>query len=90
VPDRVALRIQRVQEQTRVRHGYWGRERRSCRFGDVSPSRGGANERGAENIPARYRWYIQHYFEHPESGQKYFLRWDKLDSGNRVRAQHSR
>jgi hypothetical protein len=70
VPDRVALESNGFKEQTRVRMDA-GTGTAQLPVRDASPQ-GVAVTNGAEqeNIPARYRWYVQHYFEHPESGQK--------------------
>jgi len=70
VPDRVALESNGFKEQTRVRiDGGTGTARLPVR--DVSPQAVAVtNGAEQENIPARYRLYVQHYFEHPESGQK--------------------
>jgi hypothetical protein len=70
VPDRVALESNGFKEQTRVRMDA-GTGTAQLPVRDLSPQ-GMAVTNGAEqeNIPARYRWYVQHYFEHSESGQK--------------------
>ena len=70
VPDRVALESNGFKEQTRVRmDGGTGTARLPVR--DVSPQAVAVtNGAEQENIPARYRLYVQHYFEHPDSGQK--------------------
>ena len=70
VPDRVALESNGFKEQTRVRMDA-GTGTAQLPVRDVSPQAVAVtNGAEQENIPARYRWYIQHYFEHPESGQK--------------------
>ena len=70
VPDRVALESNGFKEQTRVRMDT-GTGTAQLPVRDVSPQAVAVtNGAEQENIPARYRWYIQHYFEHPESGQK--------------------
>jgi hypothetical protein len=70
VPDRVALESNGFKEQTRMRMDSGaGVARLPVR--DVSPQAVAVtNGAEQENIPARYRWYVQHYFEHPENGQK--------------------
>ena len=70
VPDRVALESNGFKEQTRVRMDN-GTGTAMLPIRDVSPSAVAVtNGAEQENIPARYRLYVQHYFEHPESGQK--------------------
>jgi len=70
VPDRVALESNGFKEQTRVRMDA-GTGTAQLPVRDVSPQAVAVtNGAEQENIPARYRWYIQHYFEHPEAGQK--------------------
>ena len=70
VPDRVALESNGFKEQTRMRiDGGTGTARVPAR--DVSPQAVAVtNGAEQENIPARYRLYVQRYFEHPENGQK--------------------
>ena len=70
VPDRVALESNGFKEKTRVRMDT-GTGTAQLPVRDVSPQAVAVtNGAEQENIPARYRWYVQHYFEHPESGQK--------------------
>jgi len=70
VPDRVALESNGFKEQTRVRMDA-GTGTAQLPVRDVVPQAVAVtNGAEQENIPARYRWYIQHYFEHPEGGQK--------------------
>jgi len=70
VPDRVALESNGFKEQTHVRMDT-GTGTAQLPVRDVSPQAVAVtNGAEQENIPARYRWYIQHYFEHPDSGQK--------------------
>jgi hypothetical protein len=70
VPDRVALESNGFKEKTRM-HIDNGTGTARLRMGDLSPQvvavTNGAEQ---ENIPARYRLYVQHYFEHAENGQK--------------------
>jgi hypothetical protein len=70
VPDRVALESTGFKEQTRMRvDAGTGTARLPVR--DVSPQTAAVtNGAEQENIPARYRLYVQHYFEHAENGQK--------------------
>jgi hypothetical protein len=70
VPDRVALESNGFKEKTHVRMDT-GTGTAQLPVRDVSPQAlAVTNGAEQENIPARYRWYIQHYFEHPDSGQK--------------------
>ena len=70
VPDRVALESNGFKEQTHVRMDA-GTGAAQLPVRDVSPqAMAVTNGAEQENIPARYRWYVQHYFEHPETGQK--------------------
>ena len=70
VPDRVALESNGFKEQTRMRvDNGTGTARLPVR--DASPQAVAVtNGAEQENIPARYRLYVQRYFEHPENGQK--------------------
>jgi hypothetical protein len=70
VPDRVALESTGFKDQTRMRmDNGTGVER--VPLTNVSPQAVAVtNGAEQENIPARYRWYVQHYFEHPDTGQK--------------------
>jgi hypothetical protein len=70
VPDRVALESNGFKEQTRVRMDP-GTGTAQLPVREISPQAVAVtNGAEQENIPARYRWYVQHYFEHPETGQK--------------------
>ena len=70
VPDRVALESNGFKEKTLVRMDN-GTGTAQLPIRDISPQAVAVtNGAEQENIPARYRWYVQHYFEHPESGQK--------------------
>lgn len=71
VPDRVALESNGFKEQVRVRiETGTGTARLPVR--DVSPTAVAViNGAEQENIPARYRLYVQRYFEHSDNnGQK--------------------
>jgi hypothetical protein len=77
VPDRVPLEATNYKEQIRMRmQTEAGTAQLATR--DVSPQ-GQAVVNGAEqeNIPARYRMYVQHYFEHTENAQP-----DSVPQGN--------
>jgi hypothetical protein len=69
VPDRVALEASGFKEQTRMKIATeTGTAQLAVR--DVAP-RQEAVTNGAEqeNIPARYRFYVQRYFEHTDNGK---------------------
>lgn len=70
VPDRVALEASGFKEQTRMKVAT---ETGAAHLavGNVSP-RQDAVTNGAEqeNIPARYRFYVQRYFEHADDGKQ--------------------
>jgi hypothetical protein len=70
VPERVALESNGFKERARMRIDT-GTGVARVPLRDVSPQAVAVtNGAEQENIPARYRWYVQHYFEHPENGQK--------------------
>jgi hypothetical protein len=70
VPDRVALESSGFKEQMRMRvETETGTAHLASR--DVSPQAGAAiNGAEQENIPPRYRLYVQRYFEHADSGKQ--------------------
>jgi hypothetical protein len=68
VPDRVALAPSGFKDPTRVRNntetGTAG-----LAVGNAAPQAVAViNGAEQEDIPARYRLYVQHYFEHPDNG----------------------
>ncbi len=69
VPDRVALEASGFKEQTRMKVATeTGTAQLAVR--DVSPRQDAAiNGAEQENIPARYRFYVQRYFEHADNGK---------------------
>jgi hypothetical protein len=69
VPDRVALEASGFKEQTRMKVATeTGTAQLAVR--DLSPQRDAViNGAEQENIPARYRFYVQHYFEHADNGK---------------------
>jgi hypothetical protein len=70
VPDRVALESNGFKEQTRMR---METETGTAQVGDRGlRAQGGTIINGAEqeNIPARYRLYVQRYFEHADSDNR--------------------
>ena len=69
VPDRVALEASGFKEQTRMKVAT---ETGTAQLGmrDVSPQQDAViNGAEQENIPARYRFYVQRYFEHVDNGK---------------------
>lgn len=69
VPDRVPLQTSAMKDQMRMRNGTeTGAAHLPTR--PVSPQAVAViNGREQEDIPARYRMYVQRYFEHADSGQ---------------------
>jgi hypothetical protein len=68
VPDRVALEASGFKEQTRMRvETETGTAKLGVRDGS-SQAAAVINGAEQENIPARYRLYVQHYFEHADTG----------------------
>jgi len=69
VPDRVALEASGFKEQTRMKVATeTGTAQLAVR--DVSPQQDAVtNGAEQENIPARYRFYVQRYFEHADNGK---------------------
>jgi hypothetical protein len=67
IPDRVALEASGFKEQTRMKvPTETGTAQLAVR--DVSPQQDAViNGSEQENIPARYRFYVQRYFEHADS-----------------------
>lgn len=70
VPDRVALEASGFKEQTRMKVATeTGTAQLSDR--DLSPQKDAVtNGAEQENIPARYRFYVQRYFEHADNGKR--------------------
>jgi hypothetical protein len=68
VPDRVALEASGFKEQTRMKVATeTGTAQLAVR--DLSPQQDAViNGAEQENIPARYRFYVQRYFEHADNG----------------------
>jgi len=70
VPDRIALESTGFKEQMRMRVDA-GTGTAQLPVREISPQAVAVtNGAEQENIPARYRLYVQHYFEHAENGQK--------------------
>jgi len=69
VPDRVALEASGFKEQTRMKVATeTGTAQLAVR--DLSPRQDAViNGAEQENIPARYRFYVQRYFEHADDGK---------------------
>lgn len=70
VPDRVALEASGFKEQTRMKVAT---ETGTAQLSDrgLSPQQDAVtNGAEQENIPARYRFYVQRYFEHADNGKQ--------------------
>jgi hypothetical protein len=69
VPDRVALEASGFKEQTRMKVATeTGTAQLAVR--DLTPKQDAVtNGAEQENIPARYRFYVQRYFEHADNGK---------------------
>ena len=70
VPDRVALEASGFKEQTRMKVAT---ETGTAQLGvrNISPQQDAViNGAEQENIPARYRFYVQRYFEHSNAGKQ--------------------
>jgi hypothetical protein len=69
IPDRVALEASGFKEQTRMKVATeTGTAQLAVR--DLSPKQDAVtNGAEQENIPARYRFYVQRYFEHADNGK---------------------
>jgi hypothetical protein len=70
VPDRVALEASGFKEQTRMKVAT---ETGTAQLADrgLSPQQDAVtNGAEQENIPARYRFYVQRYFEHADNGKQ--------------------
>ena len=70
VPDRVALESSTYKEQMRMRVDTEAGTSRMATNNVSSQSVAVVNGTEQENIPARYRMYVQRYFEHTETGQQ--------------------
>jgi len=70
VPDRVALESNGFKEQTRMRMDSGAGVAAAARPRCVSPGSGGDETAGSRKISRALPLYVQHYFEHPENGQK--------------------
>jgi hypothetical protein len=69
VPDRVALEASGFKEQTRMKVAT---DTGTAQLADrgLSPQQDAVtNGAEQENIPARYRFYVQRYFEHADNGK---------------------
>ena len=68
VPDRVALEASGYKEQTRMRVDTETGTAHMATQGASPQTEAVINGAEQENIPARYRLYVQRYFEHADSG----------------------
>jgi hypothetical protein len=69
VPDRVALESSNYKEQIHMRMNTEAGTAQMPTHDVSSQSTAVVNGAEQENIPARYRMYVQRYFEHVENGQ---------------------
>jgi hypothetical protein len=69
VPDRVALESSGFKDQTRMRVDTETGAAQLALRDSSSQSEAVINGAEQENIPARYRLYVQRYFEHAENGK---------------------
>jgi hypothetical protein len=67
VPDRVALESSTYKEQMRMRSETEAGTAKMAIHDGSSQSAAAVNGAEQENIPARYRMYVQRYFEHTET-----------------------
>jgi hypothetical protein len=69
VPDRVALEASGFKEQTRMKVETETGTAQLATNGAVPRQDAVTNGAEQENIPARYRFYVQRYFEHSDNGK---------------------
>ena len=70
IPDRVALEASGIKEQTRMRASPETGTAQMATHDVSSQTLSVINGAEQENIPARYRFFVQRYFEHTENGQR--------------------
>ncbi|HEX4643830.1 MAG TPA: hypothetical protein VH161_10190 [Candidatus Acidoferrales bacterium] len=69
VPDRVALEASGFKEQTRMKVATETGTAQLAVSGALPKQDAVTNGAEQENIPARYRFYVQRYFEHADNGK---------------------
>lgn len=69
VPDRVALEASGFKEQTRMKVATETGTAQMANSGATAKQDAVTNGAEQENIPARYRFYVQRYFEHADNGK---------------------
>lgn len=69
VPDRVALESSGFKEQTRMKVPTETGSARLAESNQAPQQEAVTNGSEQENIPARYRFYVQRYFEHADNGK---------------------
>jgi hypothetical protein len=69
VPDRVALEASGFKEQTRMKVATETGTAQMSNSGAIAKQDAVTNGAEQENIPARYRFYVQRYFEHADNGK---------------------
>jgi hypothetical protein len=70
IPDRVALEAAGYKEQTRMKIAAETGTAQLADRGFAPQQDAVINGAEQENIPARYRFYVQHYFEHEDSAKQ--------------------
>ena len=68
VPDRVALEASGFKDQTRMKVATDPGSAQLAERAGAPPAEAAINGAEQENIPARYRFYVQRYFEHADNG----------------------
>jgi hypothetical protein len=69
VPDRVALEASGFKDQTRMKIATETGTAQLATSGATAKQDAVTNGAEQENIPARYRFYVQRYFEHADNGK---------------------
>jgi hypothetical protein len=69
VPDRVALESSGFKEQTRMKVATETGSAQLAEHDQATQQDAVTNGSEQENIPARYRFYVQRYFEHADNGK---------------------
>jgi hypothetical protein len=70
VPDRVALEASGFKEQTRMKIATETGTAQLAVGNQAAQQDAVVNGSEQENIPARYRFYVQRYFEHADTGKQ--------------------
>ena len=70
VPDRVALEASGFKDQMRMKIAADPGAAQLAERGGAPPAEAAINGAEQENIPARYRFYVQRYFEHADNASR--------------------